>query len=308
VGELVPPPPTGDTPKSASPFGLEELLQALPSGIVVVDTSGRVVFANEASRLLGGLPQRGDLLLAGKGELATLERPFRSALEDGAELDEQREFAAPSGIEVRVRLLKVDLGGHVFGLLTVEDNTRVKQTERALATALGQAENQALRDPLTGLFNRRHLEAILPAELGRAQRFETAISVLAIDADHFKKLNDRFGHAAGDRALVQLARSMSRILRQGDTCARHGGEEFCAVLPRADATQALQAADRLLRIVRAWRCPTDPDLRLTVSIGVATARPPFGDDWETQGKALLARADEALYRAKAHGRDRTEVA
>jgi diguanylate cyclase (GGDEF)-like protein len=293
---------------SQIPFGFDELVQRLPSGIVVIDPAGRVVFANDASRLLGGVPERGDLLLAGKGDLATLERPFRTALAEGGELDEQREFTAASGLEVRARLLRVELAGQPFGLLTVEDNARVKQTERALATALGQAENQALRDPLTGLFNRRHLEAILPAELERAQRFDTAISVLVIDADHFKKLNDRFGHAAGDRALVQLARSMSRILRQGDTCARLGGEEFCAVLPRADAAQALQAADRLLRIVRAWRCPTDPELRLTVSIGVATARPPFGDDGVAQGKALLGRADEALYRAKAHGRDRTEVA
>jgi diguanylate cyclase (GGDEF)-like protein len=289
-------------------FGLDALLQALPGGVVVLDAAGHVVLANEASRLLGGRPEPGDVLLAGKGDLATLERPFREALLQGADLDEQREFTAPNGLDVRVRLLKVTLGGQPFGLLTVEDNTRVKQTERALATALGQAENQALRDPLTGLFNRRHLEAILPAELSRAERFDTAVSVLVIDADHFKRINDRFGHGAGDRVLVQLARAMSRILRQGDTCARVGGEEFCAVLPRADTPQAMQAADRLQRIVRALRFQGDPDLRITVSIGVATARAPWGEDWEAQGTTLLGRADQALYRAKELGRDRTELA
>ena len=284
------------------------MLRALPLGVAVLDQGGRLVLANDALRLLGAVPEPGAPAFLSWPDLATLERAFRDAMSNHLPLEETRELVSTSGRDVRVQLLSLELGGVRYGLLLADDNGRVKQTERALATALGQAEQHALRDPLTDLFNRRHLESILPAELSRADRLGICVSLLAIDADHFKKINDRFGHPAGDAVLVRLARVMTKVFRQGDTCARIGGEEFCAVLPRADVPQALQAAERLHRIVRALRFEGEPDLRVAVSIGVATAQPP-GEraDWAEQGRTLMARADAALYRAKQNGRNRTEA-
>jgi diguanylate cyclase (GGDEF)-like protein len=113
----------------------------------------------------------------------------------------------------------------------------------------------------------------------------------------------------GDRALVELARLLNRILRVGDTCARVGGEEFCVILPHSDVAAALRAADRLHRVFRALRFHEEPTLRVTASIGVATARL-AGPRTDFAGVAtrLMAEADKALYAAKHNGRDRTEIA
>lgn len=157
-------------------------------------------------------------------------------------------------------------------------------------------------DGLTEVFNRRTIEELMHDEARRAGRSQRPFSVLMIDADYFKAINDRFGHAAGDDALRHLARILKSQMRDVDRVGRFGGEEFVALLPGTAATEALSAAERLrdalLRRPWAWQGETLP---LTVSIGVAAWRgPQDGLD------ALLKRADAALYRAKALGRDRFE--
>ncbi|RMG14572.1 MAG: diguanylate cyclase [Deltaproteobacteria bacterium] len=160
----------------------------------------------------------------------------------------------------------------------------------------------SLTDPLTGTYNRRHLESRLEMEVNRARRFEHALSAIMIDIDHFKHYNDTHGHPMGDRILQEVARILGSQLRRVDTLARYGGEEFTVLLPRVDKAQALEVAEKLRQAVEAQPFPgaeAQPLGRVTLSLGVAT----FPDD-AASGKELLSRADDALYEAKAQGRNR----
>ncbi len=168
---------------------------------------------------------------------------------------------------------------------------------------LGELQQLARRDPLTGLLNRRELLALLDRQAQGGRRSADRFSVLMIDLDHFKSINDRLGHEAGDRALVQAARQMARALRDQDRIGRFGGEEFVAWLPGVGLDDALALAERVRRTVGgAALAGAGGEAMLTVSIGVA--------QWAGPGEApgpLLARADAALYRAKRAGRDRVEA-
>jgi diguanylate cyclase (GGDEF)-like protein len=309
-------PPTGETPHPD--WLLAGLVRSLRIGIVLLDRAGKILVANPAAVELLGLPGE---CVPGRGffdgrsltrELAEMEGAFWSAMADDAYvLDLDRELCvktAAGSREVRLRLTRACLLGEPYAVLLVDDNERVKRTERALAGALGDAEDRALRDPLTGLFNRRHVEQVILAELSRAQRLESPLSLLVIDLDHFKRVNDRFGHPMGDRVLVEFARLQHRILRVGDTPARIGGEEFCVLLPHTETEAAARAAERLHRVIRALRFAEEPELRVTASMGIASARlPDSRQDLAGEAQRLFARADAALYRAKETGRNRTAV-
>jgi len=168
---------------------------------------------------------------------------------------------------------------------------------------LGRLQHLARRDPLTGLLNRRAMHAALDEHARRRRRVADTFSVLMIDVDHFKSVNDRHGHEAGDRALTHLSRLMTQALRQQDRVGRFGGEEFLVLLPSADLARARADAEILRLQVRSQPLPlADQLLHLSVSIGVAEWAGPAEDL-----SRLLARADAALYRAKAGGRDRVEA-
>ena len=159
-------------------------------------------------------------------------------------------------------------------------------------------------DELTGLANRRLLSARLANELDRAQRFGQPLSVLVVDIDHFKQLNDRLGHPTGDAALREVARTLENEVRRVDTVARVGGEEFVVLLPQNEIRSATLVAEKLRRSIELRDLPGgegQPGGRLTISVGVATLAP--GDDADS----LLGRADEALYLAKERGRNRVAV-
>ncbi|QWP79176.1 diguanylate cyclase [Lysobacter sp. K5869] len=160
---------------------------------------------------------------------------------------------------------------------------------------------QSLRDPLTGLFNRRYLEENLQRELLRCQRRGLPLSVLMLDVDHFKRFNDTHGHAAGDALLARVGQLLQELVRNEDIACRYGGEEFTVVLPEADGEAARQRAERIRAAIAAT---TIVHLRqtfgpATCSIGVATS----ASERDTP-QQLLQTADAALYRAKAEGRDR----
>ena len=156
-------------------------------------------------------------------------------------------------------------------------------------------------DPLTGLYNRRALEVRLARELEQAQRYQTVMSCLMIDVDHFKATNDTWGHHMGDRVLAQLAALLKREQRAIDLVARFGGEEFCILLPLTGSGGARILAERILRRVAAHRFGEgERQIAVTVSIGVAT----YPDDRVTDGASLLRLADENLLKAKADGRNR----
>lgn len=168
--------------------------------------------------------------------------------------------------------------------------------------ALNLAQEQAIRDGLTGAFNRRFLDEILFKEVDQARRHKAPLSALMLDIDHFKAFNDTFGHEAGDEVLRAFARSLREQVRTGDVVARYGGEEFSVILPRTTHEEALALAERLRGKVEALHLP-EPEFpkgcRVTVSIGAATL-PEHASD----GEGLLAAADRALYGAKGGGRNR----
>lgn len=163
-------------------------------------------------------------------------------------------------------------------------------------------EHTAHHDALTGALNRHALDAML-FSAGESQEL-APLSVVMLDLDHFKQLNDRFGHQAGDEALRLFADAARRHLRQSDTLGRTGGEEFCLVLPRTDSEAACTIAERLRQLIEDIIIPAAPAARLTVSAGVATTSGVRPADRE----ALLKAADEALYAAKRAGRNRVVAA
>jgi len=164
--------------------------------------------------------------------------------------------------------------------------------------------HQSEHDDLTGLLNRRAIQQRLRGEAERLRRYGQAYSVLSIDVDHFKKINDRFGHPAGDEVLRAMGRVLRQVGRSVDHVARTGGEEFWMLVPSTGIEGALQVAERLRRAVGEMVVATPRgDVTLTVSIGVAVATEP-----QEPPEALMQRLDAALYRAKQGGRNRVELA
>jgi len=158
------------------------------------------------------------------------------------------------------------------------------------------------RDPLTGLANRRQFDLVLERECDRVARSGEAALVLLLDIDHFKRVNDTHGHAAGDLVLQAAARCLQRCVRPMDTVARYGGEEFAVVLPNCAPAFARTVAERVRRRVQALHIPISPgtDLKITASVGGAFAPP-----WvRSSARLWTERADAQLYRAKAEGRNR----
>lgn len=163
---------------------------------------------------------------------------------------------------------------------------------------------QSEHDALTGLLGRRPMDKLLHAEALRQARSGQPYALLSLDIDHFKQINDRCGHAAGDAMLVCVAKALRRVAREVDSVARMGGEEFFVLLPGTDRAGAEQAAHRMLDAVRQIQCPqTGCALTVTISIGVAVASA-SGEPVQD----LLRRVDHALYAAKLGGRDRMECA
>jgi diguanylate cyclase (GGDEF)-like protein len=183
------------------------------------------------------------------------------------------------------------------------DALRVIATTIALDIDNARLRRMAIADPLTEAFNREFLLQHLPRAMEAAQQRGEALSVAMIDVDHFKEVNDQLGHDVGDQVLAGVARRLRTGIRVGDLLVRYGGEEFLAILPRADAAQAAEVAER----VRA-KLDDDPivvdeqPIVVRVSIGVAERH---HDDASHE---LVRRADGALHAAKAGGRNRVEVA
>jgi len=177
--------------------------------------------------------------------------------------------------------------------------SHLKQQKAELKLALQRIHRLATRDDLTGLINRRHMEELVELEARRASRGGSAPCLCLVDIDHFKRVNDQHGHAAGDDVLRLFARQASASLRESDVLARWGGEEFLIMLPDTQPEEARVGFERMRRLLlRDATWGDHAHLRVSFSAGLTTWR--IG---ETMGEAL-ARADAALYRAKAEGRDR----
>jgi diguanylate cyclase (GGDEF)-like protein len=208
------------------------------------------------------------------------------------------------GLLIIPKLMNIVAGCLVLGLLlwhwlpsAIREWKRSEQRTSDLKTL-------AAIDALTGLYNRRQFEALARAELARCQRYLRPLSLLMLDIDHFKNVNDRFGHAAGDQVLKAVATIIASAKRDSDIVARIGGEEFAVLLPESNKEAARAFAERICELVRTCSAHVGgEELALTMSIGGADAT------MRTSGiEALLRDADQALYAAKRGGRDRVVMA
>ena len=194
---------------------------------------------------------------------------------------------------------------------------RIKAAQDALQLAKAELERQSITDPLTGLFNRRYFGYRLQQEVERCRRYGERVSLLMLDLDHFKRVNDRYGHRTGDEALRRTAEVLRSELRRVDVCTRWGGEELAVIMPNTAEAGAAVVARRVLRALRARAVIEAAPLErlgagaeavhLTASLGLATSGGAGATDAE-EAEQLVQRADAAVYRAKAEGRDRVCVA
>lgn len=181
---------------------------------------------------------------------------------------------------------------------------RVAERTQELVELNRKLQELSYTDPLTQSYNRRYLEEGAAREWQRCLRKSTEISVLMLDIDHFKQVNDRFGHDIGDYCLQEVAKLLRELLRPTDIVARYGGEEFCVVLPETNSADAMQVAQRILVAITNMTLRTEKgDIFITVSIGVSNAKPHSGMVLQT----LFTESDAALYAAKSAGKNRANL-
>lgn len=187
----------------------------------------------------------------------------------------------------------------------VKVHLKIKALQDELLEKNQRLEELSRTDGLTKIANRRHFMETLELEFLRAERYESALAYIMIDLDHFKALNDKHGHQAGDKALLEVARILQRGLRQNDMAGRYGGEEFALMLPQTDLTGATVVAERCRKGVEGKRIAVkNASIRTTVSIGISampSAQIKSVDD-------LIRTADDALFKAKDGGRNQVVVA
>jgi two-component system, cell cycle response regulator len=189
----------------------------------------------------------------------------------------------------------IQLAAGTIIMFSHQEDLEVQAEQRLYASAV--------LDPLTGLHNRRHLDARLKSEFAFANRHQTPLSVLLIDIDHFKKINDTYGHAGGDAALRVLAERLQRVVRTEDIVARYGGEEFAVVARGIEAAGAMLLAERIRETVAKIQVPHEgKTIAFTISVGVTTMSRERGFDTVA---AVLKAADDGLYKAKDTGRNRS---
>jgi diguanylate cyclase (GGDEF)-like protein len=184
-----------------------------------------------------------------------------------------------------------------------EAYTVLEQGKRELEAANTQLRQLAMTDPLTNVFNRRYLFDMGAKLFGMARRYQWSMTVLLIDIDHFKSINDTYGHAAGDEVLIQTARAVKNRLRETDVFGRIGGEEFVVIAPSTDLEAAkILAQDLMVRLAQGNVAWDGKNISLTVSIGIAICHP---EDPSIEN--VIERADVAMYRAKGGGRNQFVV-
>jgi diguanylate cyclase (GGDEF)-like protein len=274
----------------------DRVLEQLTEAVVVVDARGRIIDVNRAAlEVLDATRVRASRSLV----TAWLPSLSINALVDGP-ADSLEVHARGRCYDVTgSRLDCSDPGSNV--VLAFRDVTVRRDTELALRTAQRELERLANTDPLTGLYNRRLFMDRLNQEVQRIRRHPSCLSVVILDLDHFKLVNDQHGHDAGDRVLRAVAKQLQEVKRGSDIAARLGGEEFALLLPATDASGAQHLAQRLRAAIEVIDITAEIGTHgpVTASIGLATVTGNVDDP-----NQLLKRADDALYQAKDGGRNR----
>lgn len=287
---------------------LHGLADQSPALIAICNPAGEYLYANGAFAAALGLPPEA---LPGRNEARVLR-------ETGA--PDALRVGPPAQISQREVDVRIDSGARRFLIsrfpilgnqgtpiaagmiatdlppLEVEPDEDGKQRHAELLQALEKMERLAYTDRLTGAWNRRHLEDSALLEMSRAERHGHPVSLLVLDVDHFKEINDQFGHAVGDYVLVELVRCLRTSLRRTDTITRWGGEEFVVLAADTPLHEAEQLAHKLC--ARVAEVPLSSARHITISIGVAEYQ--SGESFEH----WFERADQAMFRAKADGRNR----
>lgn len=200
---------------------------------------------------------------------------------------------------------EAELNARIYAALRTKAlQDELKQRNRLLEELTKKLELMAITDHLTGIYNRRHFEKIIETEFAKFLRYNLSLSCLMVDIDHFKRINDRYGHDAGDSVIKKVSEIISSTLREVDVLARWGGEEFIILLPNTTKDDAKRVAERILKGISKHNFNKVSDNEtITVSIGVTSVPDDEGiDNWEK----LIKVADDALYRAKTKGRNRVE--
>jgi diguanylate cyclase (GGDEF)-like protein/PAS domain S-box-containing protein len=278
---------------------LSAVLDNIDNGVFLLDAERKVVFANQAladlfavaaDSLIG---RHRDELVREAAQMASDPDEFSRRLRVGATgpwaLRGEFEMERPRRRFIRWTAKPVQLGEGIGHLAVLTDVTAERDLQR-------EREQLARTDPITGLMNRRAAEEVLEREASRAQRFGSRISVALVDLDHFKQINDRHGHAAGDEALRAVAQIITAAMRGVDAAARWGGDELLGILPATGLEGARSFGERVRAAVE--RLPEALMHGATLSVGVAELQP--GEDWAD----AVRRADAKLYEAKDAGRNR----
>jgi diguanylate cyclase (GGDEF)-like protein len=302
----------------------------MTEGVAVLDSRGRLLLANSAFRALhgeGGPDLVGTRLsdlpwLAASLPPNAADHPWSRAMHQAAPVRDLAIEVTPSTNARRKLAVNCapisDARGLVRGCIaTFADltalhfaNERLTETLTELRASRDEVEQKnvelehmATHDPLTGCLTRRALFDRMLRAREDARRSGKPLSCLAVDIDQFKSVNDRFGHVLGDRVVEEVGKTLAASLRGTDIVGRYGGDEFFVGMPGCDAEHALQLAEKVRRSIKQHCSTSFPELRVTVSIGVAAM-----SGGEESVAALIEQADQALYAAKSSGRNRVKIA
>lgn len=299
--------------KPVPPVLADDLLDRLFDGVYFVDRQRHITYWNSGAERISGFARQevtgsccSDNLLRhvdGDGrELCRDGCPLAAAVDDGHPRDAGAFLHHKLGhrVPVSVRVSPIrDHGGEIVGAVEIFcDNS----TPQQILEEYEKLKQEVYLDRLTGVGNRSYGEMVLGTRIFDLQQHGIPFGVLFMDIDHFKEVNDRYGHPVGDRVLAMAARTISTSLRKIDVVVRWGGEEFVVILPGATATVAQAVAERVRILVQtSFISVAGASLNVTVSIGAAMARP---DDTSA---TVVSRADALMYRSKQQGRNRVSA-
>ena len=298
------------------PIAHELIIENVKSGILVVDDRLRMIDFNSAAaalllldraKIIGTQVQSlgvfwekvqdlFDRQQSKSSEITTQDKHKRSLDVRVSPLNDQRKRFQGWAVIMDDISIRKKVEGDLHHV-----NMHLKRQLGEIRELQKQLHDQAIRDSVTGVYNRRYLDEILSLELARAKRKGYPLSIIMLDIDFFKKVNDSFGHKAGDDVIIALGRLLMSQTRGSDCVSRYGGDEFVMVMPEMAAEHALQRAELWREAFKAMVYQIgEKVVQVTVSLGISTF-PENGSDSET----LLKEADAALYQAKTTGRDRT---